>query len=44
MYLYPTVQILIPVLLLASPALSCVQFSIDYTCPGTSKCLHSCAR
>ncbi|KAK0105185.1 hypothetical protein ONS95_004419 [Cadophora gregata] len=36
MLLPQVLQNLMPILVLAAPALACVQFSIDYTCPGTS--------
>ncbi|PVH86405.1 hypothetical protein DL98DRAFT_582970 [Cadophora sp. DSE1049] len=36
MRLRQVLQNIMPILALATPALSCVQFSIDYTCPGTS--------
>ncbi|KAH9208924.1 hypothetical protein DL95DRAFT_394840, partial [Leptodontidium sp. 2 PMI_412] len=35
MRLTQALEIFVPILALATPALSCVQFSIDYTCPGT---------
>lgn len=39
MRLTQALETFVPILALATPALSCVQFSIDYTCPGTSESL-----